>query len=371
MTAALSRIALGDVCDVVAGQSPDGSTYNSEGKGIAFYQGKKDFGERYIQPPSVWTTQPSKIAKPGDILMSVRAPVGPVNFCSEEVCIGRGLAAIRTRSELDRNFLFYQLLHLQPEISGTEGAVFASISKKEIEALPLVVAELSEQRRIVAILDEAFEGIATARANAEKNLQGAGEMFSSYRAKAFASQADGWIEVRPDEISQNMDSKRVPITKGDRVAGEYPYYGASGIVDYVADYIFDGDSLLVSEDGANLLARSTPIAFSVSGKYWVNNHAHILKFPDMGTQRYVEHYLESIPLDQYVTGVAQPKLTQKALNSIPIPIPAAAEDRAEIVRRLDAVKEETDSLGEIYRRKLSALDNLQKSLLHHAFSGQL
>lgn len=150
MTAALSRIALGDVCDVVAGQSPDGSTYNSEGKGIAFYQGKKDFGERYIQPPSVWTTQPSKIAKPGDILMSVRAPVGPVNFCSEEVCIGRGLAAIRTRSELDRNFLFYQLLHLQPEISGTEGAVFASISKKEIEALPLVVAELSEQRRIVA-----------------------------------------------------------------------------------------------------------------------------------------------------------------------------------------------------------------------------
>ena len=78
---------------------------------------------------------------------------------------------------------------------------------------------------------------------------------------------NGWPVKTLDQISTNLDSQRVPITKADRVGGEYPYYGASGIVDYVADYIFDGDTLLVSEDGANLLARSTPIAFPASGKY--------------------------------------------------------------------------------------------------------
>ena len=138
---------------------------------------------------------------------------------------------------------------------------------------------------------------------------------------------NGWPVKTLDQIATNLDSQRVPITKADRVGGKYPYYGASGIVDYVADYIFDGDTLLVSEDGANLLARSTPIAFPASGKYWVNNHAHILKFDDMATQRFVEHFLESIPLDEYITDAAQPKLNQRALNSIPIPVPPLAEQQ--------------------------------------------
>lgn len=146
---------------------------------------------------------------------------------------------------------------------------------------------------------------------------------------------DPWTEATLDELATNLDHKRIPITKADRVAGEYPYYGASGIVDYVAEYIFDGDSLLVSEDGANLLLRSTPIAFSVSGKYWVNNHAHVLKFRNTVTQKFVEHYLESIKLDEYVTGAAQPKLNQKALNSILIPIPERMEEQERIVAILD------------------------------------
>ncbi|MBB5330074.1 restriction endonuclease subunit S [Tunturiibacter gelidoferens] len=132
----------------------------------------------------------------------------------------------------------------------------------------------------------------------------------------------GWQVMTLDQIATNLDSRRVPITKGVPNSGEYPYYGASGIVDYVADYIFEGDTLLISEDGANLLARSTPIAFPAYGKYWVNNHAHILNFENMTTQRFVELYLESIPLDDYITGAAQPKLNQKALNSIPIPVPS-------------------------------------------------
>ena len=119
-----------------------------------------------------------------------------------------------------------------------------------------------------------------------------------------------------NEISDNCDNQRRPVTSGNRIAGKYPYYGASGIVDYVDDYIFDGDYLLISEDGANLLARSTPIAFSIAGKNWVNNHAHVLHFDTYDTRRYVEIYLNSIDLSSYITGGAQPKLNQKNLNNI-------------------------------------------------------
>lgn len=122
-------------------------------------------------------------------------------------------------------------------------------------------------------------------------------------------------------ICKNYDSKRVPITQSDRKEGDYPYYGASGIVDHVEDFLFNEDLLLVSEDGANLLARVTPIAFSVKGKIWVNNHAHVLKFDSLFTQKFVELALNSISLEPYITGAAQPKLNQQALNSITLPLP--------------------------------------------------
>ena len=136
---------------------------------------------------------------------------------------------------------------------------------------------------------------------------------------------NGFAWVTLDEISQNCDNLRKPITSGKRESGAYPYYGASGIVDYVKDFIFDGDYLLISEDGANLLTRNTPIAFSISGRNWVNNHAHVLKFDTYELRRYVEFYLNSIDLSSYISGGAQPKLNQKNLNRIPIPMPAPSE----------------------------------------------
>ena len=241
----------------------------------------------------------------------------------------------------------------------------------DVLGFEIPVPPLPEQQRIVALLDEAFAGLATAKANAEKNLQNARALFESHLQSVFTHRGTGWVDTTVEKISTNLDSKRVPITKNVRTSGEYPYYGASGIVDYVGDYIFDGDTLLVSEDGANLLARSTPIAFSVSGKYWVNNHAHILKFENMATQRFVEFYLESIKLDEYITGAAQPKLNQKALNSIPIPTPKSVDEQAEIVKSVESLQAETQRLATIYERKLAALDALKKSLLHQAFTGQL
>ena len=135
-------------------------------------------------------------------------------------------------------------------------------------------------------------------------------------------------------VATNLDSKRKPVTKGSRESGEYPYYGASGIVDYVSDYIFDGDYLLVSEDGANLVARVTPIAFSASGKIWVNNHAHVLKFETYVERKFFEYYLNMIDLSLFISTAAQPKLTQYNLNKIPVPVPDI-EEQERIVAILD------------------------------------
>ncbi len=276
-----------------------------------------------------------------------------------------GVKILQPRAFLLPKFFYYQLR------AANLGSLGYARHYKLLKELAIAYPPRPEQQRIVGILDEAFEGIATVKANAEKNLQNARALFDSHLHSVFTQRGEGWVETMVDKISTNLDSKRVPITKNVRTSGEYPYYGASGIVDYVDDYIFDGDTLLVSEDGANLLARSSPIAFSVSGKYWVNNHVHILKFKNMATQRFVEFYLESIKLDEYITGAAQPKLNQKALNSIPIPIPTSVEAQAKIVESVESLQEETQRLAQCYKRKLADLDLLKKSLLHQAFSGQL
>ena len=138
-----------------------------------------------------------------------------------------------------------------------------------------------------------------------------------------------------EDISDNLDNRRKPIKSLDRIKGAYPYYGASGVIDYINDYIFDGDYLLISEDGANLVNRVTPIAFSISGKSWVNNHAHVLKFEDYFTRRYVELYINTIDISRYVTGGAQPKLNKQNMNKIPIPLPNSDSERKRIVGILD------------------------------------
>jgi type I restriction enzyme S subunit len=231
-------------------------------------------------------------------------------------------------------------------------------------------APLPEQKRIVAILDEAFEGIDTAVANAEKNLASARELFDSYLKSVFTKKGKGWVKRKLGDICENLDSRRVPITKSDRSKGDVPYYGASGIVDYVSGYLFDEDILLISEDGANLLARSYPIAFSVSGKSWVNNHAHVVRFSCSDNQKIVELYLNSISLTPYVSGMAQPKLNQKSLNAIIIPIPPIAE-QAHIVEAAKTLQAGIERLEAIYQEKLKALADLKHALLQKAFAGEL
>jgi len=301
-------ISIGEVAQVIAGQSPKGKYYNENGVGIPFYQGKTEFGTITLGPPKKWTIQVTKEAIPGDILISVRAPVGPVNFTNQRICIGRGLAAIRCKETITRKYLFYILRSKEGSIKGNGGAVFDSITRKQIEEIQIPLPPLSVQEEIVAEIE-----------SYQKIIDGARQVVENYKPRIDIDPA--WPMVELGELCENLDYKRRPVEKSNRKAGPYPYYGASGIVDYVDSYIFEGDFLLLSEDGANLLARSTPIAFSISGKNWVNNHAHILKFESIVTQKYVEKYLNQKDLKTYITGMAQPKLNQAAMNKIPIPTP--------------------------------------------------
>ena len=139
--------------EIISGQSPQSCFYNLEKIGLPFYQGKKEFSEKYIDTPSVWTTQKTKVARKGDILMSVRAPVGPVNFATEKCCIGRGLAIIRPNEKIDKEYLFYFFINYQKYISGHGGAVFDSINKDEIGNIEIPLPPMEEQKKIAARLD--------------------------------------------------------------------------------------------------------------------------------------------------------------------------------------------------------------------------
>ncbi|MGQ7794675.1 restriction endonuclease subunit S, partial [Faunimonas sp. B44] len=184
---------------------------------------------------------------------------------------------------------------LQRRSTGIRNLDFNAYKELEVPLPPL-----EEQKRIVAVLDQAFAALDRARAHAEANLADARALFGSWLNAAFEFGTTEWPKKTLPDISENLDRQRVPITKAHREPGDVPYYGASGAVDYVAEHIFDEDLLLVSEDGANLLARTYPIAFSISGKSWVNNHAHVLRFDDLDSQEFVRLYLNSVSLAPWV-----------------------------------------------------------------------
>lgn len=140
---------------------------------------------------------------------------------------------------------------------------------------------------------------------------------------------NGWQMKRLGQLVEFLDGQRRPVKSADRakMSGIYPYYGASGIVDYVNDYLFDEDLILLGEDGENILSRNTRLAFRVSGKVWVNNHAHVLRPNGSVEIAYLAEYLESLNYEQYNSGTAQPKLNKQTCQQIPVAVPPLHEQR--------------------------------------------
>lgn len=186
---------------------------------------------------------------------------------------------------------------------------------------------------------------------------------SGYKPSPLGPIPEDWEVKRLGEVCNFLDSQRVPIKDGDRVKmqGKYPYYGASGIIDYVNDYLFDDDLILLGEDGANILTRSTPLAFLVSGKVWVNNHAHVLKTSTNHNRYYICNYLESLSYDKYNTGTAQPKLNREICENIPILLPNIYEQNkiADILQLWDtAISKQTALIEKLTLRKRGLMQQL-------------
>lgn len=283
--------------------------------------------------------------QPGDIIVSCRGTIGETYIVPNDAPLGimhPSIMKIRLKKDVYDKYYFNLLLksrlkkhEAEANGSGVKMAISATELGKELFPVPT----MDEQLEITDVISKISTVI-------EKRQEESRQLDNLIKARFVELFGDpvlnqfGWKKLRFDKICDNLDSRRKPITSSKRTEGIYPYYGASGIVDYVDDYIFDEDILLISEDGANLLIRSTPIAFSVSGKVWVNNHAHVVRFDDMSMQKYVEVFFSLIDISDSITGSAQPKLNQSKLNAMLIPIPEKTmlNDFLNFLKQLDKSK---------------------------------
>lgn len=174
--------------------------------------------------------------------------------------------------------------------------------------------------------------------------------------------AGEWTTSELADLTINFDGKRKPVKESDRRPGPYPYYGASGVVDHVDGFLFDGDYLLIAEDGENLRTRQTPIAFMAKGKFWVNNHAHIVTGNDKADTRFLMYALQNADISGYLTGAVMPKLTQGNLNRIEISHPCVIEQRA-IAHILGTL----DDKIELNRRRNQTLEAMARALFKDWF----
>lgn len=367
--------------------------------------------------------------KPGDIVLTkLGAPLGkacivPLDF--PEGNIVADLVRVRVNeSKVDKHFICYQINSpkvIEQFSKNTKGTTRPRVNLTKVRELEIVLPPKPEQIRIVNKIETCFEKVAATDEALKKAEVLIGKYKEALLAKAFrgelepqdpsdepASQLlerirtereqddagkkrkkktefapitddekpfdipDSWEWVRFGEITNNLDGKRVPIKSSDRKkrSGLYPYYGASGIIDYFDDYIFEGEHLLVSEDGANLLARTYPIAFIADGKFWVNNHAHIVKAREVTSNRFLELYFAATNISRWVTGAAQPKFNQAKLNAMPIPLPPLGEQER-VLKQLDyALKIQLETMEKMAQIRISS-ENIRKSTLKKAFNGEL
>lgn len=347
-------VPLSDICEINAeNKNPTLAFGNDEFiyidiSSVENGTGKVDFSNKIkgTDAPS----RAKRAVKKGDILFStVRPNLKAYGYVEREDCdccvASTGFAVISAKSMVLSKYVYYLLYSepVQTQLSSMMGkGAYPSVNQKDVSQIQIPLPSLSIQEDFVAELD-----------SYQKIIDGARQVVENYKPSIPISSS--WEVIPLRNLCENLDSKRIPITSSDRETGDVPYYGASGIVDYVKDYIFDEPLLLISEDGANLLARSTPIAFSISGKTWVNNHAHALKFNNIYTQRFVEFYINQVDISQYITGAAQPKLSQANLNKICIPCPNI-EVQAKIVREIESVihiVEQNKRLIAIFEQKMA------------------
>ena len=243
------------------------------------------------------------------------------------------------------------------------GVTVPKLNQQRMCEIPVPLPPLSIQREIVARLEKELGEADKLAAKFKRVAELADDAFKAELDETF-KKLEG-EKVRLGDVCDVLDSKRKPITKKDRIPGSVPYYGATGIVDYVKDYIFDERLVLLGEDGAKWGAGENS-AFIIEGKSWVNNHAHVLRVCDDLSADYLVAYLNSTDLTPSITGVTVSKLNQQRMCDIALHLPSLSAQRA-IVAKLDAAKERCEKLKAAALRGLAAAENLRKAILAEAF----
>jgi type I restriction enzyme, S subunit len=278
-------------------------------------------------------------------------------------------------------YYYLQTMHLEDYNAGTG---VPTLNRNHLDEINIYAHNLEEQHNIASILS-AYDDLIENNNRRIKLLEQAAhdlyrEWFVYFRfpgheqvemidsGTEYGMIPHGWEVKRFGDVTENFDSKRIPVSAIDRtkMQGKYPYYGASGIIDFVNNYIFEGRYLLVAEDGENLRSRKTSVAFFATGKFWVNNHAHIIRGKSLVSAEYLQILIQNLNLSPYITGAAQPKLSQSNLNQIPVLI--ASND---IQRKFDEFVCECFIQKELLEQKNILLKEARDLLLPRLVSGEL
>ena len=313
---------------------------------------------------------------------------------SMNACYSNFVQRIRPNDRLNSKFLHYfmncPIAREQYKYQSETTTGLANLSKQSIGNLLTSIPFAQEQAQIANFLDRKTQHIDELIRVKERKI----ELLQEYRAslihQAVTKGLDPNVEMNPSGVEwigeipkhwaiskvkhelESLDHLRVPLnseTRGSMKSKVYDYYGASGVIDKVEAYIFDESLILIGEDGANLYLRSTPLAFKATGKYWVNNHAHVLR-PRHGNIDYLTNMLESLDYTHYISGAAQPKLTAGRLMNITVVIPPLSEQN-QIANFLDRKTRQIDELRSTEEQTIKLLKEYCQSLISAVVTGKI
>ncbi len=371
----ISEKKIGDVFKVTSGGTPSRKKQEYYKNGTIPWIKTGDLKGKYANEPKEYITElalansSAKIFPKNTVLLAMYgATIGACSILKIAAATNQACGAILPSEKCDHVYLYYYLKSINKElISKGVGGAQPNISGGIIKSTKIPLPPLDQQKKIAAILDAADAYRQKTKALNEKYDELTQSLFLDMFGDP-VSNPKGWEPSKLGLIVENKDSKRKPVKSSDRenMDGDYPYYGASGIIDYINWFTHEGDNLLIGEDGANLLARSKPIAFIAKGQYWVNNHAHVLGFNGKALLVFIEFFINLIDLSNYVTGSAQPKLNRKNMDQIKIFCPPIELQNqfAERVQAIEAQKAQVQA-------SLAQAEDLFNSLLQRAFKGEL
>jgi type I restriction enzyme S subunit len=366
---------LGDVCQTQAGGTPLSSRkeYYDGGKIPWLLSGEVSQGEvhsatKFITKAGLENSAAKLFPKDTVLVAMYGATAGQVGILRFEAATNQAVCGILPNNEFVPEFLFYYFLAKKGDlVAQAAGNAQPNISQIKIRNIDVPIPPLAQQQRIVGLLDEAFASLATAQANAEKNLQNARALFACHLQSVFTQRGKGWVEKTLAEACEMYQPKTI-CTKDLVPNGLYPVFGANGIIGRYNKFNHEEPQILVTCRGATCGAVNVSEPFS-----WITGNAMVVRPKDSALNL---HFLEfffrgGIDISRAITGAAQPQITRTNLSPLVIHFPKSVGDQKEIAEKCDALSAETRRLEALYQQKLAALAALKKSLLHQAFSGNL